>query len=277
MKIETTRGTDINIQANGITICYDDLGEGTVPIIFIHGFPFNKSSWQPQLENLSKSHRAIAYDIRGFGKSTAGTEAKSMSLFADDLINFMDALLIKKAIVCGLSMGGYVLLNASSRYPERFAAVVLSDTQCIADSSEAKEKRMKTISNIIASGLDGFADGFVKAVFCQKSLDTKKMLVDVIKSTILSNSAESVIDTLKALASRDEACYALKNLNLPTLILCGKEDVVTPLSQSEYLHIHITNSILHSIEDAGHLSNLEQTDVFNGHLESFIEGLSNTE
>ena len=277
MKIETTRGTDINIQANGITICYDDLGEGTIPIIFIHGFPFDKSSWNPQLEKLSQNHRAISYDIRGFGKSTGGNETKSISLFADDLINFMDALFIKKAIVCGLSMGGYILLNAVSRYPERFEAIVLSDTQCIADSAEAKDKRMKTISNIIASGLNGFADGFIKAVFTLESWETKKELVSRVRNTIVSTSSETVTDTLKAIASRDETCYILKNLALPTLILCGKEDVVTPLSQSEYLHSNIENSILQSIEGAGHLSNLEQAEVFNEHLEAFISGLPMSE
>src|SRR5436190_14766841 len=110
-------GKDISITINGITISYDDLGVGQVPIIFIHGFPFDKSSWQPQVEHLKSSHRVIAYDIRGFGKSTSDTETASITLFADDLIEFMDALEINKAILCGLSMGGYIVLNAVRRYP----------------------------------------------------------------------------------------------------------------------------------------------------------------
>ena len=89
-------GKDLNIKLNGFTICYDDLGAGEIPIIFIHGFPFNKSTWQGQMEFLRKSHRVIAYDIRGFGKSTPGKEKASIGLFADDLISFMDALKINK-------------------------------------------------------------------------------------------------------------------------------------------------------------------------------------
>ena len=99
--------------------------------------------WDEQVELLKKTHRVIAYDIRAYGKSTAGEDEQSINLFADDLIKFMDGLLIKKAIVCGFSMGGYTLLNAVSRYPKRFEALILCDTQCIADSSETKEKRNK--------------------------------------------------------------------------------------------------------------------------------------
>jgi 3-oxoadipate enol-lactonase len=134
--MEATQAVEKNlyVDINGITICYDDFGKGLLPIIFIHGFPFDKSSWQPQLDFLRQTHRVIAYDIRGFGNSTSGKEKESIRLFADDLIQFMDALEIDKAIVCGLSMGGYILLNAAFRYPERFEAIVLSDTQCIADS-----------------------------------------------------------------------------------------------------------------------------------------------
>ena len=136
------------IPINNVTICYDDYGDSELPILFIHGFPFDKSTWEPQMEFLKISHRVIAYDIRGFGKSIAGNEKNSISLFADDLVKFMDALAIKKAIVCGLSMGGYILLNAVNRYPEKFEAIILCDTQCIADSPEAKAKRIHTIEKV---------------------------------------------------------------------------------------------------------------------------------
>ncbi len=273
MKTITENGRDISITANGITMCYDDLGAGTIPVIFIHGFPFDKSTWKPQLESLSKNRRVISYDIRGFGKTTGGTETISITLFADDLVKFMDALSVKKAIVCGLSMGGYILLNACSRYPERFEAIVLSDTQCIADSPEAKEKRMKTITEISDHGLKNFADGFVKAVFCSETQETKKELINSIRNTILSTDTDSITSTLHALAQRDETCHTLKDIAVPTLILCGDEDIVTPLAQSEYLHSNITNSSLYSINKAGHLSNLEQPEEFNRHLEDFIQRL----
>ena len=114
------------IDIDGITISFDDFGKSDIPIIFIHGFPFDKSSWQPQITFFKHTHRVIAYDIRGFGASTAGTEKASISLFADDLVHFMDRMQIEKAIVCGLSMGGYILLNAVKRFPTRFEAIILA-------------------------------------------------------------------------------------------------------------------------------------------------------
>ena len=181
-------GKDININLNGVTICYDDFGVGEIPIIFIHGFPFDKSSWQPQMEFLRKTHRVIAYDIRGFGKSTSGQDEQSIRLFADDLVNFMDALEINKAIVCGLSMGGYILLNAVYRYANRFQALVLSDTQCIADPAEIKEKRYDAIAQVIAGKLKDFTDGSIQTVFCPESLEMKKELVEKIRNIILTTS-----------------------------------------------------------------------------------------
>ncbi|HLG36120.1 MAG TPA: alpha/beta hydrolase [Bacteroidia bacterium] len=273
METLQTTGTDITINLDGITICYDDFGKGILPVIFIHGFPFDKSSWQPQMEFSKNTNRVIAYDIRGFGKSTSDNQKASMSLFADDLIKLMDALEIHKAIVCGLSMGGYVLLNAVTLYPERFEAIILSDTQCIADSPEGKEKRYKTIEHIEAGGLNDFADGFIKNVFCQESLDTKKELVERIKTIVLTTSSATIAGTLAALAERSEMCSSLNKISVPALILCGKEDKVTPLAQSEILHQQITGSTLHSIAQAGHLSNLEQPEIFNRHVTEFISAL----
>ena len=158
-------GYNLISTVSGETFSYSDVGQEDIPVIFIHGFPFDKMMWQSQLDFLKTKHRVIAYDIRGFGKSTNDVTSFSMNLFADDLIAFMNTLQIEKAIICGLSMGGYIALNAVHRFAERFAGLILCDTQCIADSVEAKEKRYKTIEQIAAIGLNDFAEGFVKNVF----------------------------------------------------------------------------------------------------------------
>jgi 3-oxoadipate enol-lactonase len=258
---------------NGISICFDDFGEGETPIIFIHGFPFDKSSWQPQIDFLRKTNRVIAYDIRGFGKSTAGHDKISIRLFADDLIKFMDALAIKKAIVCGLSMGGYILLNVVHQHPEKFKAIILSDTQCIADSVEAKDKRMQTVTKIKTDGLQEFADGFVKNIFCQQSKDNKKELVESIRNTILNTPPQTITDTLMALAQRTETCSVLQQITLPVLLLCGSEDKITPVVQAEFMHRNISNSSLQIISNAGHMANIEQPEVFNKYIIEFIANL----
>jgi 3-oxoadipate enol-lactonase len=273
MKKNIKQATASPIEVNGMATSFNDLGKGKRPIIFVHGFPFDKTSWQPQVDFLSKTHRAIAYDIRGFGASTAGKETAGIQLFADDLLKFMDGLSIEKAIVCGLSMGGYILLNAVPRFPDRFEALILADTQCIADSDEAKAKRKKTIFEIGETGLMPFANGFVKNVFTEKSLKNREKWVEHIHKTILSTSAKTVTATLSALAERAETCALLPKIKIPTLIICGREDRVTPVAQSEILQKGIENSALHILENAAHLSNLEQPEEFNRLLLDFVSGL----
>ncbi len=269
-----SRGNDLFIEVNDIKVCYDDSGKGDTPIIFIHGFPFDKLMWQPQLDLFGKNHRVIAYDIRGFGKSTIGSAQGSINLFADDLVNFMDALEIKKAIVCGLSMGGYVLLNAIIRYPQRFDAIILSDTQCIADSFEAKEKRKKAISQIVAGKINDFAMGFIANIFSDETKKTKGDVVEKIKSTILSTRVEAVTATLSVLAERQDLCSSISQIEVPTLIICGEKDIVTPVEQAEFLFATIPNSHLKIIENAGHMSNLEKPDEFNLHIVEFLSSIA---
>lgn len=249
---------------------YDDVGEGKVPIIFLHGFPFDKSMWKNQVNYLKLAYRLISVDLRSFGKSSAGHKKLNIDLFSDDVIQLMDVLEIDKAILCGLSMGGYIALNTISRYPERFAGLILCDTNCIADSKKMKEHRYKTIYQIEAEGINDFAEEFIENAFRRDSFVLKREVVKKIEATILSNTKQVITEGLKALSKREETCSALSSIKVPTLIICGRNDKITPVQQSEFLHRHIKNSELKIIERAAHLSNLEQPDVFNEHLLDFL-------
>lgn len=266
-------GYHLSIPVNNFDLSYDDIGEGNIPIIFLHGYPFDKSLWQGQLDFLKSSYRLIACDIRGFGKSTDEESPLSIDLFAEDLIGLMDELDIDKAIVCGLSMGGFIALNALKRFPSRFEALVLCDTQCIADTMEVKENRYKAIDEIKANGVTDFSEGFIKKVFHKDSITNKKDLVGQLRIVVFSNSQHIISQGLVALAGRSETCSTLSEINIPTLIMCGREDEVTPLTQSELMHQNIKGSILQVIENAGHVSNLEQPQEFNKHLGSFLADL----
>jgi 3-oxoadipate enol-lactonase len=268
------KGYNLISRVNNFDLSYDDLGEGVVPIIFLHGFPFSKSMWQTQLDFLKSSNRVIACDIRGFGNSKDEESVMSMDLFGDDLIQFMDRLNIDKAVVCGLSMGGYIALNVCKRYAERLEALILCDTQCIADSPEGKAKRYKLIDEIALNGTENFTEGFIKNVFHKDSLTGKKEVVEELRKVIVSNSKHVITTGLKALAERSETCSVLNKITVPTLIICGREDKVTTLAQSEFMNQNIEGSILRIIDDAGHVSNLEQADEFNKHLQDFLKKLN---
>jgi pimeloyl-ACP methyl ester carboxylesterase len=275
-KVEA-KGYNLTIEVNNFTLSYDDVGEGDVPVIFLHGFPFDKSMWHVQLDVLKTSHRLIACDIRGFGKSTDESTALSIDLFADDLIQFMDMLSIEKAIICGLSMGGYVAQNVLKRYPDRFEALILCDTQCIADTTKVKEARLKTIDEIQVEGVTNFNEGFLKKVFCKDSLKNKKKLVEQLRTVVFANTPHIISQGLVVLAGRLETCSILPAIAIPTLIICGRQDEVTPLAQSEFMHKNIKGSLLHIIDNAGHVSNLEQPDTFNNCLIDFLDNVSGKE
>jgi len=260
-------------EVNNIAISYNDVGEGNIPVIFLHGYPFDKSMWKGQLDILKSTNRAIACDIRGFGKSKDEQTPLSIDLFCDDLLSFMDKLDVQKAIICGLSMGGFISLNAMKKFPERFKALILCDTQCIADTAEVKEDRYKAIEQINLDGAGVFNEKFVKSVFCSDSLTNKVELVENLRSIVSANSKAIITAGLTALAERSETCSILNAIHIPTLIICGREDEVTPLIESEFMHKHIEGSILKIIDNAGHVSNLEQPDEFNKYLIDFLNSL----
>lgn len=174
-------------------------------------------------------------------------------------------------------MGGFIALNAVQRFPNRFEALILCDTQCIADTAEVRKKRYTIIDEIEADGVSNFNEGFVKSVFHKNSIDNKKELVKGLRSVVFSNSQHVITVGLTALAERSESCSGLNDINMPTLIICGREDEVTPLAQSEFMHTHIKGSVLRIIDNAGHVSNLEHPDEFNKHVLGFLTSLSDTE
>lgn len=264
---------EVIVHVNGIAVCYDDLGEGKLPVIFIHGFPFNKSMWRNQAEHLKDLTRVITYDLRGYGQSDEGNEEITISLFADDLVKLMDILLIERAIICGLSMGGYIALNALYRYRGRFEGIILCDTQCGEDTPEAKTKRYENIKLIEENGLDTFSDNLIKNLFTEETLKKNSKIVNEVKKIITGSSRNVIKSTLKALAERWEMCSSLNEIKIPALILCGKEDKLTPPHLSELMHKNIYGSHLFLIDKTAHLSNLEQSIIFNNRLTHFIASI----
>lgn len=270
---EFMRPTGINLQltVNNLTVGYTDEGPDNAPtIIFIHGFPFNRAMWTAQVEMLKDSFRVISYDVRGHGESDIGSTQFSINLFVGDLIHFMDTLNIKATVVCGLSMGGYIALRAMELHPTRFLGLVLSDTQCTADTPEGKEKRSKAIDSINQNGVESYADASIINLFATESFNSKQEEVVTIRSIIEKTSKETLCKTLMALANRKETCSGLGEINVPVLIMVGKEDKITPIASAEFMHQKIKGSVMSIIDDAGHLANLENPSAFNSHLSQFL-------
>jgi 3-oxoadipate enol-lactonase len=256
---------------NGGEIFYVDAGiSKAAPIILIHGFPFNHEMWDPQIEALQKRFRVIAYDLRGHGKSGVGDGQYTLEFFVDDLLGLLDHLKIERAVLCGLSMGGYIALRAVERNPERVRALILADTQAKADYNEAKLKRAAAIKFVKSNGVNAYAESFVKSVFAPQTFVNNNAAVEKIRRIIQANSSRGICGALLALASRTDTTESLVGVKVPTLILVGEHDALTPPSASHEMHNEIPNSEIHVISNVAHLSNLENPDEFNKHLFHFL-------
>ena len=261
----------LNAVLNGLEVWFACEGNADAPpLVLIHGFPFSHEMWHPQVTAFSETYWVIEYDLRGHGRSSAGDGQYPFEFFVDDLISLLDHLKIKKAILCGLSMGGYIALRAVERNPERVLALILADTQAKADSNAAKLKRAAAVRVIKTGGVKPYAKEFLKTVFTQQSLAAKSESVVGIQKIIESNSAIGICGALIALATRTDTVPSLSAIQIPTLILVGEQDTLTPISAAEEMHDRIIGSELHVIKHAAHLSNMENPDEFNGHVKEFL-------
>lgn len=265
----------MKVKLNGIATNYTERGlpQG-LPVVFIHGFPFNHSMWEPQMKALPNNIRAVTYDVRGHGESDVADGIYSVEIFVDDLIALLDHLSIEKPVVCGLSMGGYIALRAFERHADRFKALILCDTRTEADTNDGKIKRSASIKAVKTDGVGAFADGFVKAVFAESTFNTNPAVVDQLRNIINGNSPLGICGTLLALAARTDTTAALSSVKIPTLILVGQEDKLTPPSASESMRDRIARSEMHVLPNAAHMSNLENPEEFNAHLIAFLKRMA---
>jgi 3-oxoadipate enol-lactonase len=261
----------VNLQTGNSTFVQEQGDPTGLPVVFIHGFPFSHEMWKPQLEALPKSIRAIAYDVRGHGQADVGDGQYTIELFVDDLIAVLDHLKIERAVLCGLSMGGYVALRAAERNPGRVRGIVLADTRSEADGNEAKVKRTATLKGVKADGVQTFAGNFIKAVFAPETFQSNPQSIEFIKQLIVANSPIGICGTAIALAARTDTTGALSSISVPTLILVGEQDALTPPAASQAVHEKISGSKLAILKRAAHMSNIENDVEFNTNLIKFLE------
>jgi 3-oxoadipate enol-lactonase len=265
----------VTFNSQGLSLDYRVAGDaGKPPVVFVHGFPFSQEMWSPQVQTLQSAFRVITYDHRGHGRSDAGDGQYLLEFLVDDLIALLDHLKIEKAILCGLSMGGYVALRAVERNPERVRALVLCDTRSEADTNEAKLKRAAGIRTIKEKGVPAFAEGFLKQVFAPKSFETQPQAVELIRKIILANPPLGICGTLLALASRTDTTAALPGITVPTLVLVGDQDPITPPAAAQSIQKAVPGAELHILPNAAHMSNLENTEAFNQHLLAFLKKIT---
>jgi 3-oxoadipate enol-lactonase len=226
--------------------------------------------WEGQLALAQTGWHVVAPQLRGFDAGTGDPAAASVDDYAGDVIDLLDALHVKQAVVGGLSMGGYVafaLLRLAARYVQ---GLVLADTRSQADTPEGVAGRTRMLQLVHERGAAGVADEMIPKLLGDSTRRDRPAVVEHVRGLALANSTESIAGALRALMTRPDSTPLLASIHVPTLIVVGEEDSVTPPGASEEMHRQIGGSELVRIPLAGHLSNLEQPDVFNAALTAFL-------
>jgi pimeloyl-ACP methyl ester carboxylesterase len=252
---------------------YDDSGGDGAAVVLLHGFPFDRSMWREQAEALKDSYRVIAPDLRGHGRTTATGGAATMEEMADDVAALLDELNIGRAVVGGLSMGGYVALAFCREYAGRVAALVLADTRPQPDTEEARRGREKMVQLALGEGMAPIADAMLPKMLAPATLAGNPELVARVREMILNTNPEGAAAALRGMAARRDQTDLLPQLGVPALVLVGAEDSVTPPANAQAMHELMPGSRLVRIEGAGHASNLENAAEFNRALREFLDGL----
>ena len=267
----------MNARINGSDLAFDQEGSGP-PVLLIHGFPLNRRMWRPQVAALAAAgYRVVAPDLRGFGESTAGAADDlrgGMDLLADDLVALLDHLEIDRAVVGGMSMGGYVLLNLLARHPERISAACFLVTRADADDQAARAKRDHLIGEVEAGNSAAVADAFIQVLFAEATAKGRPNLVDEVYRWLAATPVDGLLLGLRAIRDRADSTALLPNLDLPTLVIGARNDRAIPVEHSEKLAALVPGARLGLIEEAGHMANLEQPEAFNQSLLGFLGSLS---
>ncbi|MFY9609092.1 MAG: alpha/beta fold hydrolase [Blastocatellia bacterium] len=262
----------MKVEVNGINIDCRDEGEG-LPVILIHAFPLNQTMWDDQMAALRKVCRAITLDLRGFGRSGFADSPHSIEQMASDVRGLMKALGIDRAVLVGLSMGGYISFAFYRNYPECVRALVLADTRATSDTAEARDRRIKSAEKAEREGSAAIADDVVPMLLGRSTLSTRSDLIERTRELIEANSPVGIAAAQRAMASRRDSTDLLAAMNIPVLVIVGSEDSLTPPAEAEMMNRAIRGSRLRVIEGAGHLSNLEQPRQFDAAVSEFIQSL----
>lgn len=254
---------------NNIQLAYTDTGVGR-PIVLIHGYPFNRALWTEQIPTLSNSNRIIAPDLRGFGESDTSPEVSTMSSLATDVAALMDQLEIPRATIGGLSMGGYVALAFYKLFPSRVRALVLADTRPQADTEESKQTRAQQAEKALSEGMAGIADAMLPKLLAPDTVSKRPEIVRFVRDMMLQTKPEGAAAALRGMAEREDQTELLPKISVPTLIVVGSEDAITPVADSETMHHAIDSSRLVVLDHAGHVSNVERAQQFNDELLHFL-------
>ncbi|MFF4487511.1 alpha/beta fold hydrolase [Streptomyces sp. NPDC001544] len=238
-----------------------------LPLVLVHGHPFDRTMWAPQTEAFSASRRVIAPDLRGYGASPVLPGVTPLARFARDIAGLLDELEVESCVLAGLSMGGQIVMDCYRRFPERIRGLVLADTFPAAETPDGKRARGAMADRLLREGMRGYADEVLEKMVAPYAPPEVKSHVH---RMMTATPPEGAAAALRGRAERPDYRDLLTRVTVPALVVVGADDTFTPVSDAEAMHAALPDSTLHVIEGAAHLPNLERPEEFNRALGEFL-------
>lgn len=262
----------MNVVSGDANIFYDVTGQGP-DLVLLHPFPTNHRFWALLAPLLAPRHRLILPDLRGHGDSNPGEGPATMAKHAADLLRVCDNAGVKQAVFAGVSIGGYVLFEFWRQHRDRVAALVLSDTRAQADTPEGRATRLKSAEEVRKHGPAAFIESMTPKLLGASTRSGRPDLVASAVRRMKEMSVAGIVALQQGMAERPDSVPTLKTIAVPTLVLVGEEDVLTPPADAELLHQNISGSRLHRIPRAGHFAAFEQPEETARLLRGFLDPL----
>lgn len=261
-------------------LAFIDRGAGQ-PVLLVHGFPLDHTMWNAQIEALSQHARVVAPDLRGFGQSPLGpVQANggiSMERYADDLVELLDVLQIdahQPIVFAGLSMGGYIAWQFVRKYSKRLRALALLDTRAAADTEEACAGRLKMAENVAEWGSSRVAEIMGPKLSAPSTFKTQPAVIAALRRVVESTSPAAIAAAQRGLAVRPDMVSFLPQIRVPTLVIVGADDAISPPTEMQAIAAAIPNAEFVIIPNSGHMTTMENPEAVNAVLLRFVEGLS---
>lgn len=252
---------------NGITIGYEDEGTGDDVLVLVHGHPFDRSMWRPQVQSArALGWRVVAADLRGYGTSTVVPGVTPLSTFAEDIAALADHLGVETFVLGGLSMGGQIVLECVRQFPARLRGLVLADTFAQAETAEGRKARNDMADRLLREGMTGYAAEVLGKMVAPHNTVAGEHVARMMRAA----PPEGAAAALRGRAERPDYTPLLAGIAVPTLVVVGRDDEYTPVADAEYLHHRIPGSALVVVDGAAHLPNLERPAEFCAALETLL-------
>lgn len=261
---------------NGITVGYTVRGPADgLPVVLVHGHPFNRSMWAPQAVELAREgYRVITPDLRGYGASDVVPGVTAFDVFARDVAALMDHLDVRQAVLGGLSMGGQIVMEFHRLFPERVTGLLLADTSPRAETDEGKAVREAMAGRLLAEGMGGYASEVLDRMLAPYNVTGLPDVADAVLTMMRTTAPEGAAAALRGRAERPDYCATLAQARVPALVAVGADDTYTPVAEAEFLHAQLPDSTLVVIEGAAHMPNLERSAEFTAALREFLTAVS---